>query len=142
MLGYSTNGHAYRIYNLRTHVVIESVNVIFDDLANLQSKTCEDLGFDLIDNTPPSTDIEVNHPTPTPTSPTNEDFHPGHMSDLGVEEDTPNPETALESPDSFDQDVPTSTSTSTDLETKQIAHVTSERFFDPSSSSKIPSSRV
>jgi hypothetical protein len=30
-LGYSTNSRAYRVYNSRTQVVMESINVIIDD---------------------------------------------------------------------------------------------------------------
>jgi hypothetical protein len=32
-LGYSTDSRAYRVYNSRTQVVMESINVIIDDLA-------------------------------------------------------------------------------------------------------------
>jgi hypothetical protein len=30
-LGYSTNSHAYRVFNKRTKIVMESINVVIDD---------------------------------------------------------------------------------------------------------------
>jgi len=32
-MGYSTNNRAYRVYNNRTQVVMESINVVIDDAA-------------------------------------------------------------------------------------------------------------
>lgn len=61
------------------------MNVVFDDLANLQSKTDEELGSDLIKNTFPSIDIEINDQTPTSTSPRNEDFQSGHLSNPRID---------------------------------------------------------
>jgi len=37
-LGYSTNSHAYRIYNTRTETMMESLNVVIDDLIRAHSK--------------------------------------------------------------------------------------------------------
>ncbi|XP_073051200.1 uncharacterized protein [Primulina eburnea] len=37
-LGYSVNSKAYRVYNLRTRTTMESINVVFDDLADLTGK--------------------------------------------------------------------------------------------------------
>ncbi|XP_075504520.1 uncharacterized protein LOC142541961 [Primulina tabacum] len=41
-IGYSMNSRAYRVFNLRTRTTIESINVVFDDLAGLTGKTKED----------------------------------------------------------------------------------------------------
>jgi hypothetical protein len=40
-LGYSTNSRAYRVYNLKTKSVMESINVVFDDASDLNVKTAE-----------------------------------------------------------------------------------------------------
>ncbi|XP_073020894.1 uncharacterized protein [Primulina eburnea] len=49
-LGYATNSRAYRMFNLRTRTIVESVNVVFDDCADLKKKTAEDDIEDLLDN--------------------------------------------------------------------------------------------
>ncbi|XP_075491081.1 uncharacterized protein LOC142529427 [Primulina tabacum] len=49
-LGYATNSRAYRMFNLRTRNIMESINVVFDDCADLKRKTAEDDVEDLLDN--------------------------------------------------------------------------------------------
>ncbi|XP_075483593.1 uncharacterized protein LOC142523745 [Primulina tabacum] len=48
-LGYSTNGRAYRVFNLRTRTTMESINIVFDDLADLTVKTPEANVEELLD---------------------------------------------------------------------------------------------
>ncbi|XP_073128980.1 uncharacterized protein [Henckelia pumila] len=52
-LGYALNSRAYRVFNLRTRTIIESINVIFDDYADLKGKTIEDHIDDLLDTVTP-----------------------------------------------------------------------------------------
>ncbi|XP_075521484.1 uncharacterized protein LOC142554699 [Primulina tabacum] len=49
-LGYATNSRAYRMFNLRTRTIVKSINVVFDDCADLKKKTSEDDVEDLLDN--------------------------------------------------------------------------------------------
>ncbi|XP_073064107.1 uncharacterized protein [Primulina eburnea] len=53
-LGYATNSRAYRMFNLRTRTIMESINVVFDDRADLKKKTAED---DVEDLTTSDTDV-------------------------------------------------------------------------------------
>ncbi|XP_075499903.1 uncharacterized protein LOC142538472 [Primulina tabacum] len=48
-LGYATNSRAYRMFNLRTRTIMESINVVFDDCADLKKKTAEDDVEDLLE---------------------------------------------------------------------------------------------
>ncbi|XP_062076044.1 uncharacterized protein LOC133780190 [Humulus lupulus] len=41
-LGYSLNSRAYRVFNKRTHSVVESINVRFDDLENSEEPLADD----------------------------------------------------------------------------------------------------
>ncbi|CAJ2652046.1 unnamed protein product [Trifolium pratense] len=41
-LGYSTNSRAYRVYNQRTKVIVESINVVIDDLTPAKTSDTED----------------------------------------------------------------------------------------------------
>ncbi|PNX62594.1 putative gag-pol polyprotein [Trifolium pratense] len=41
-LGYSTNSRAYRVYNLRTKVIVESINVVIDDLTSTRTSDNEE----------------------------------------------------------------------------------------------------
>ncbi|XP_075524464.1 uncharacterized protein LOC142556847 [Primulina tabacum] len=68
-LGYSSNSRAYRVYNLRTRIAMESINVVFDDLANLTGKTIEnDIdGLLNISETLPNTDVAPGVVTPETT---------------------------------------------------------------------------
>ncbi|XP_073133712.1 uncharacterized protein [Henckelia pumila] len=50
---------AYHVFNLRTRTIIESINVVFDDFADLKGKTMEDYVDDLLDNATPHTDSSV-----------------------------------------------------------------------------------
>ncbi|XP_075504426.1 uncharacterized protein LOC142541857 [Primulina tabacum] len=49
-LGYATDSRVYRMFNLRTRTIMESINVVFDDCADLKRKTAEDDVEDLLDN--------------------------------------------------------------------------------------------
>ncbi|XP_075499879.1 uncharacterized protein LOC142538449 [Primulina tabacum] len=49
-VGYATNSRAYRMFNLRTRTIMESINVVFDDCADLKRKTAEDDVEDLLEN--------------------------------------------------------------------------------------------
>ncbi|XP_075499187.1 uncharacterized protein LOC142537565 [Primulina tabacum] len=49
-LGYATNSRAYRMFNLRTRTIMESINVVFDDCADLKRKTAKDDVEDLLEN--------------------------------------------------------------------------------------------
>ncbi|XP_075492581.1 uncharacterized protein LOC142530643 [Primulina tabacum] len=49
-LGYATNSRAYCMFNLRTRTIMESINVVFDDCADLKKKTSEDDVEVLLDN--------------------------------------------------------------------------------------------
>ncbi|XP_075479000.1 uncharacterized protein LOC142519868 [Primulina tabacum] len=68
-LGYSSNSRAYRIYNLRTRTAMESINVVFDDLADLTGKTIEDDvdGLLNVSETLPNTDVVPGVVTPETT---------------------------------------------------------------------------
>ncbi|XP_073016618.1 uncharacterized protein [Primulina eburnea] len=48
-LGYATNSRAYRMFNLRTRTIMESINVVFYDCADLKKKTAEDNVEDLLE---------------------------------------------------------------------------------------------
>ena len=41
-LGYSTNSCAYRIYNLKTEIIMESINVLIDDYKDFVGISKED----------------------------------------------------------------------------------------------------
>ncbi|XP_073120299.1 uncharacterized protein [Henckelia pumila] len=58
-LGYALNSRASRVFNLRTRTIIEYINVIFDDYADLKGKTIEDNIDDLLDTVIPQTDSSV-----------------------------------------------------------------------------------
>ena len=40
--GYSLNSRAYRVYNLRTKTIMESINVVIDDFNDVSSESSED----------------------------------------------------------------------------------------------------
>ena len=48
-LGYSLNSRAYRIFNLRTKTIMESVNVVIDDLTDVAGPSSEKDAIDLTD---------------------------------------------------------------------------------------------
>ncbi|XP_075507462.1 uncharacterized protein LOC142544285 [Primulina tabacum] len=76
-LGYSTNSHAYRVFNLRTRTTMESINVVFDDLADLTVKTSENDVEELLDISEALTrnnvesGVETSEATPSITPPRN-----------------------------------------------------------------------
>src|ERR1044072_197766 len=49
-LGYSTNSRAYRVFNSRTRVVMESVNVVVDDVPERKESILEDEDDQLVQN--------------------------------------------------------------------------------------------
>ncbi|XP_073131837.1 uncharacterized protein, partial [Henckelia pumila] len=58
-LGYALNSRAYRMFNLRTRTIIESINEVFYDYADLKGKTIEYNIHDLLDTVVPQTDSSV-----------------------------------------------------------------------------------
>ncbi|MCH87106.1 retrovirus-related pol polyprotein from transposon tnt 1-94 [Trifolium medium] len=60
-LGYSTNSRAYRVYNKRNKTIMESINVIIDDLYE-EEKIVED---DEDEEAPQGTDVTTNVPNKT-----------------------------------------------------------------------------
>ena len=48
-LGYSLNSRAYRIFNLRTKIIMESINVVVDDLTDVTEPFSERDAVDLTD---------------------------------------------------------------------------------------------
>ncbi|XP_073056906.1 uncharacterized protein [Primulina eburnea] len=58
-LGYATNSRAYRMFNLRTRTIMESINVVFDDRADLEKKTAEDDVEDLLETQIPLDKTDV-----------------------------------------------------------------------------------
>ncbi|XP_073291044.1 uncharacterized protein [Primulina huaijiensis] len=58
-LGYATNSRAYRMLNLRTRTIMESINVVFDDRVDLKKKTSEDDVEDLLENQIPLENTDV-----------------------------------------------------------------------------------
>ncbi|XP_075486268.1 uncharacterized protein LOC142525868 [Primulina tabacum] len=76
-LGYSSNSSAYRVFNLRTRTTMESINFVFDDLADLPVKTSEDDVEELLDISEPLTrngvesGVESSEATPRTTPPMN-----------------------------------------------------------------------
>jgi len=64
-LGYSTNSRAYRVFNSRTKVMMESINVVVDDSHESRSDVEEDVGASYLQNDDPVMEEE--------TTPNNED---------------------------------------------------------------------
>jgi hypothetical protein len=86
-LGYSTNNRAYRVFNKRTEIVMESINVVIDDEEVERPSSREENQLDSVDPTP--TDIIKSSPKmspdESPSSPTTSDTAPTTSED----EDTP-----------------------------------------------------
>ena len=64
-LGYSTNSRAYRVFNSRTKVMMESINVTIDDRGcNVEEYVSEDVGTSFSDIPTESNDriIDSNPP--------------------------------------------------------------------------------
>ena len=69
-LGYSQNSRAFRVYNLKTKTIMESINVTFDDLSDLNIKTVEDDFHDCLMDQPQSVSTtEKESDVPTDVSP-------------------------------------------------------------------------
>ncbi|MCH79563.1 gag-pol polyprotein [Trifolium medium] len=64
-LGYSTNSRAYRVYNSRTKILMESINVVIDD-ATLSKPTDVDLDVDTSDDTVAETEFKSDDEAPIP----------------------------------------------------------------------------
>ena len=74
-LGYYTNSRAYRVFNSRTKVMIESINVIIDDRGwNDEDDVLEDVGTSLSDIPTESNDRS------TDPNPTQEDSEPNQLN--------------------------------------------------------------
>ncbi|XP_075507465.1 uncharacterized protein LOC142544288 [Primulina tabacum] len=63
------NSRAYRMFNLRIRTIVESINVVFDDLADLTGKMKEDDFESLLELNEPLTrnDVETTDATPSTT---------------------------------------------------------------------------
>ncbi|XP_075489643.1 uncharacterized protein LOC142528479 [Primulina tabacum] len=67
-LGYSMNSKAYRVYNLRTRTTMESINVVFDNCADLTGKSKDDDTEGLREtNTGVETGVKSSTATPSTT---------------------------------------------------------------------------
>ncbi|XP_073061619.1 uncharacterized protein [Primulina eburnea] len=91
-LGYSSNSRAYRMYNLRTRTTMESINVVFDNLADLTGKTIEDEVDGLLNTseTLPNTDVGPGAVTPETTpvlADSNDEPEENTENDDGVTDD-------------------------------------------------------
>jgi hypothetical protein len=88
-LGYSTNSRAYRVFNKRTEIVMESINVIVDDEEVQRPISGEEKQIDSVDSSTALTDIieppSKESPDESPPSPTTSDTTPITSED----EDTP-----------------------------------------------------
>jgi len=90
-LGYSTNSHAYRVYNTRTETVTESINVVIDDDIGAQNKgeipqsTLEALSSPTDDVSKPSSSA-IDHISIPPVSPTAADV-PLNSTDVVLTEE-------------------------------------------------------
>ncbi|GAU16587.1 hypothetical protein TSUD_168190 [Trifolium subterraneum] len=101
-LGYSSNSRAYRVYNSRTKVIMESSNVVVDDSAEERSTNVADDAItsniqsdepDIVEEVENS--IESSKPDPTSTDPTNDPPKKGpsnrvqknHPQELIIEDD-------------------------------------------------------
>lgn len=67
-LGYSKNIRAYRMFNLQTSTIIESINVVLDDLADLKGKTAEDNVEELLEIPVTQEDSGVSPGVATPST--------------------------------------------------------------------------
>ncbi|XP_073129647.1 uncharacterized protein [Henckelia pumila] len=86
-LGYALNSRAYRVFNLKTRIIIESINVVFDDYADLKGKTIEDNIDDLLDTVSSKTDSSVvNSVVPPEKSPSTTLSPTLNMNEQSIEE--------------------------------------------------------
>jgi hypothetical protein len=84
-LGYSTNSRAYRVFNKRTEIVMESINVVVDDEEDERPSSSEENQLKLVDLA--STDIIKSSPNMSPEespSPTASDITPTTSKDEDV----------------------------------------------------------
>ena len=58
-LGYSMNNKAYRVFNMRTQTIIESINVVVDDANDFSEFSKEELISDLIDEADEDQAVEI-----------------------------------------------------------------------------------
>ncbi|MCH86050.1 retrovirus-related pol polyprotein from transposon tnt 1-94 [Trifolium medium] len=81
-LGYSSNSRAYRVFNSRTKAIMESINVIIDDMSTIRNPDVEidDLSF------MKTSDVADDVATPTqPESPKKNDEAEGNSKELEPE---------------------------------------------------------
>nr|GEW21982.1 uncharacterized mitochondrial protein AtMg00810-like [Tanacetum cinerariifolium] len=64
LLGYSTQSRAYRVYDKRTRVIVETIHVNFDELPQIAS---DNVSFDLVSQCP-TTALEQDNLSPGPQS--------------------------------------------------------------------------
>jgi hypothetical protein len=88
-LGYSTNSHAYRVFNKRTETVMETINVVIDDDEVEAPSNGEDHHLNSTELLVTSTDIIKTSPSvspaESPSTPTTSDTIASNFED----EDTP-----------------------------------------------------
>jgi hypothetical protein len=88
-LGYSTNSHAYRVFNKRTEIVTESINVVIDDEEVERPSSGDENQLDSVDPSVTSTDIIKASPSvspdESPSSPTTSDT----IASASEDKDTP-----------------------------------------------------
>jgi hypothetical protein len=88
-LGYSTNSRAYRVFNKRTEIVMESINVVIDDEEVERPSSREENQLDSVDPLVTSIDIIKASPSvppaESPSTPTTSDT----IANASKDEDTP-----------------------------------------------------
>ena len=74
-LGYSTNSRSFRVFNSRTKVMMESINVTIDDRGwNVEEDVSGDVGTSLPDSPTESNDRSID------SNPPQEDPEPSHLN--------------------------------------------------------------
>ncbi|GJT15869.1 retrovirus-related pol polyprotein from transposon TNT 1-94 [Tanacetum coccineum] len=108
-VGYTPAKKAYRIYNNRTHLIIETIHVTFDELTTMASKQFSSgLGHQLLTPGTLSSGHVPNPPSPTPVaSPIPAVVAPdpadstGSSSSTSVDQDAPSPKEGINFEESF-----------------------------------------
>ncbi|XP_073159526.1 uncharacterized protein [Henckelia pumila] len=97
------------MYNLRTRTIVESINVVFDDFADLKKKTAEDDVNDLLDNSGNIDVVKRVLPTPPTTPPTeNPDSKVEKPTDENTDESSEVNEAGKNIPSKIQKNHPTS----------------------------------
>ncbi|KAA0048721.1 gag-pol polyprotein [Cucumis melo var. makuwa] len=89
-LGYSANNRAYRVYNQRTKIVIESINVIIDDLGKEPNRNLDDED-EVFWNSLSHKTAEGESESTTPTNETT--YLPSHFDSNKIDMSTPSTST-------------------------------------------------